>query len=81
MSVTSQKVVDQPLVQVSTTAPDLFFQEEGGGTPALPIGPSFVKSASSRSPTGKSGAPGTMSSQPEPPPVDAFEHQKPPAGV
>mmetsp|Transcript_34205 Transcript_34205/g.89753 ORF Transcript_34205/g.89753 Transcript_34205/m.89753 type:complete len:211 (+) Transcript_34205:1646-2278(+) len=81
MSVTCQKVVLHPFVHVSMTADDLFFHEEGFGGRRSGDTDDAHTASSTVTPTGKSGAPGTMSSQPEPPPLDSLLHQKPPAGV
>ena len=87
ISTTSQNVVLHPFVHVSTTAPVLFRHVAGSGGAMLWYCPAAQNLDPSRevvfrlSATGKSGAPGTISSHPDPPPVLWFEHQNPPFGV
>ena len=76
MASTSQKVVLHPFVHVSITAELLLTHVRGSAT----VSPKTLATSIS-SDTGKSGAPGTMSSQPDPPPPERLEHQNPPAGV
>lgn len=63
------------------TADDLFCHVDGfGGRDAAATDWAHTASWTS-TPMGKSGAPGTMSSHPDPPPLDWLLHQNPPAGV